>query len=52
MLDVDDSGEGDALTDGLLILRYLAGFTGVPLIEGALHANANRTSPDDIVAFL
>ena len=35
MLDVDDNGNADALTDGILILRYLFGFQGTALIEGA-----------------
>ena len=34
--DIDDDGELDALTDGLLILRYLFGFSGSTLTEGAV----------------
>lgn len=52
MLDVDASGEADALTDGVLILRYLFGFTGDSLVEEALDPAATRTSADDILAFL
>ena len=34
--DIDDDGELDALTDGLLILRHLFGFSGSTLTEGAV----------------
>ena len=38
-LDVDANGEADALTDGILILRYLFGFTSGALIDdGRNHA--------------
>ena len=33
-LDVDGNGEADALTDGILIMRYLYGFQGQALIDG------------------
>lgn len=52
MLDVDGNGEIDALTDGLLILRYLFEITGDALISGALGAGATRTTTDEIEAFL
>jgi hypothetical protein len=51
-LDVDDNGAADALTDGIVILRYLIGFTGLPLVEGALAPGATRTDPQDVAAFL
>ena len=34
--DIDDDGELGALTDGLLILRHLFGFSGPTLTEGAV----------------
>ena len=34
--DIDDDGDLDALTDGLLILRHLFGFSGSTLTEGAV----------------
>jgi hypothetical protein len=37
-LDVDGSGEVKALTDGLLLLRYLLGFRGAALVAGAVDA--------------
>ena len=35
-LDVDGNGEIDALTDGLLTLRYLFGLQGDTLINGVV----------------
>ena len=51
-LDVDDNGEANALTDGLLVIRYLIGLTGEPLIQDVIASNATRTSSADIEAFL
>jgi hypothetical protein len=48
--DVDDSGSVMALTDGLLIIRFLAGFTGTALVADATVGP--RSDPADIVAFL
>ena len=50
--DVDGNGSVTALTDGLLILRFLFGLTGTSLTNGALGAGATRTDPADIVAYL
>ena len=47
-LDVDasiSSTKYDALTDGLLIIRYLFGLTGSSLTTGALGGTATRTDP-------
>ncbi|MBI1375707.1 MAG: tandem-95 repeat protein, partial [Phycisphaera sp.] len=52
VLDVDDNGLVQPLTDGILIIRYLAGFTGETLIAGAIGAGASRTDPNDIIAIL
>jgi hypothetical protein len=42
-LDVDGDGETEALTDGLLVLRRLFGFTGATLVTGAVDlANCTR----------
>ena len=35
--DFDGSGEADALTDGLIMLRYSFGLRGEPMAEGAMH---------------
>ncbi|NDG94116.1 MAG: hypothetical protein EBY55_13390, partial [Gammaproteobacteria bacterium] len=50
MLDIDCSGEAKALTDGLLVLRYLFGFRDEALTAQAVEGN--RTSPADIEAYL
>jgi hypothetical protein len=52
LLDVDGNGMAAALSDGLLIRRYLAGWTGEALVTGALGTGATRTDPGEIVAFL
>ena len=51
-LDIDDNGEVEALTDGLLVIRYLFGFRGEDLIDGAIGANANRYDPDEIADWI
>ncbi|MEO8133758.1 MAG: DUF11 domain-containing protein [Betaproteobacteria bacterium] len=44
VLDIDGDTQADALTDGLLIIRYLFGLRGASLIAGAVGANATRTT--------
>ena len=51
-LDVDGNTMPDALTDGLLIIRSLFGFTGDSLIGGAVGDGATRTTGTDIEAYL
>jgi len=51
-LDVDNDGETAALTDGLLVIRFLFGFSGDALVAGALSSEAARKSPGDIEAYL
>ena len=50
--DIDGSGNVDALTDGLLLLRYLFGLTGDSLINSATAAGADRTSAAEVEAYL
>jgi hypothetical protein len=52
VLDVDGNGTYDALTDGLLIERYLSGQRGADLIQSALGSGATRTSTADIEAHI
>ena len=53
MLDVDGNGTADALTDGILVLRYLnGGYTGITLTDQALAIDAKRILPADITRFL
>ena len=44
VLDIDGNAHADALTDGLLILRYLFGIRGPSLIAGALAPGAPRNT--------
>ena len=52
MLDVDDNGEIDPYTDGLLITRYLFDFRGDMLIEEALGDRCRRCKARDIETYL
>ncbi|MGK7905396.1 MAG: hypothetical protein AB4352_29120 [Hormoscilla sp.] len=51
-LDIDGNGSTDALTDGLIALRYLFGFTGNTLIDGVIGAGATRNTADGITSYL
>ena len=51
-IDIDGSGTADALTDGVLIVRHLFGFSSDSLIRGAVAANATRTSSQAIQAYI
>ena len=50
--DIDSNGSVDALTDGLMLLRYLFGLTGNSLTEGAVANNATRTDAVEIEAYI
>ncbi len=52
MLDIDGNGANDALTDGLLIMRYLFGFRGATLIDSAVAPDATRTTAEQIETFI
>ena len=51
-LDVDGDGESKALTDGLLLIRYLFGFTGDSLISGAIGDGAERDTAEEVEAYI
>jgi hypothetical protein len=52
-LDIDGDGQLEALTDGLLIERWLFGFTGAPLTSGAVDlAHCTRCNSTAIAAYL
>lgn len=51
-LDVDGNGSYGALTDGLLIIRYLLGLRGTALINGAIGVGPTRSSAATIEAYL
>jgi hypothetical protein len=52
VLDVDGNGNLDPLTDGLLILRFLFGFSGDALVNGAVAGNCSRCTADEIGDYL
>jgi len=52
LADIDGNGDIDALTDGLLILRYLFGLQGDTLINGVVADDAARTTAEEIEAHL
>jgi hypothetical protein len=49
-LDVDNDGVVNALTDGILIVRYMSGMRGAALITGALGAGATPGTSTAIAA--
>ena len=51
-LDVDGNGKRDALTDGLLIVRYMLGLRGSELITGAFDPTGSRTNAMAIENYL
>ncbi|MEE9425851.1 MAG: M4 family metallopeptidase [Methylococcales bacterium] len=51
-LDIDGNGELDALSDGLLVIRYLFGLTGTPLTANAIASNCTRCSNTEIETYL
>ena len=50
--DIDNNGNVDALSDGLVVLRYLFGLRGASLIDGVVAIDAMRTDADDIEAYI
>jgi hypothetical protein len=52
VLYVDGDGSFDALTDGLIILRYAFGLRGENLVRSATAGDAMRTDAADVEAYL
>ena len=50
--DIDGDGNADALTDGLLIIRYLFGLRGDALINGAIAPLATRKTAAAVEEYL
>ena len=46
LADIDGNAEIDALTDGLLILRFLFGLEGDTLVNGVVSSDATRTTSE------
>lgn len=51
-LDFDGDHRAQSLSDGILLTRFLAGFTGESLVAGAVNATGTRTDAAEIVALL
>ena len=51
-LDVDANGQSDALTDGIIVIRYLFGLHGPPLTIDAIGAGAMRTDAGLIESYI
>ena len=52
ILDVDASGEVDALTDGLLLLRSMFGLTDSALANGVVSPTAAVGEPEAIDSYI
>ena len=52
LLDVDGNQTADALTDGLLLLRYFFGLTGTSLINGVIGPGATRTTAPAVQTYI
>ena len=51
-IDIDGDGQTDALTDGLLLLRYLFGFDGDALVQDVVAESATRRTSEEIKAYI
>ena len=51
-LDIDGDSESKPLTDGLLLIRYLFGFSGDSLISGAIGTDATRNTAEAVEAYI
>jgi hypothetical protein len=51
-MDVDSDGKVEALTDGLLIVRFLFDFRRESLIAGAIGKDATRKTSEEIEEYL
>ena len=51
-LDIDGDGESKPLTDGLLLIRYLFGFSGDSLISGAIGDGAERDTAEEVEGYI
>ena len=52
LADIDGNGKVDALTDGLLVLRYLFGLEGDALVKGVIGSDATRVTAEEIETYL
>ncbi len=49
---MDGNGQVDALTDGLLLIRYMFGLRGNALIQGAVGSSAARNTAAAIETYI
>ena len=52
IVDIDDDGRVDALTDGLILLRHLFGLAGDALTVGVISDTSNRSTNIEIEQYL
>ena len=52
VFDIDKDGKSQPLTDGLLIMRHLFGFSGESLTQGVIGDEAVRKNPRAIPDYL
>ena len=52
VLDIDGNCKVDALTDGLLTIRYMFGLVGNALIDGAISPDCTRCNSNEISLYL
>ncbi|PNW32944.1 UNVERIFIED_CONTAM: hypothetical protein BEN50_19055 [Euhalothece sp. KZN 001] len=52
VFDIDGDNSTDLLTDGILLIRFLSGFEGNSLVDGALSVDATRTTAEDITGYI
>jgi hypothetical protein len=52
LLDVDGDGAVIPLNDGLLVLRFLFGFSGSSLTSGAVGADCTRCAAGELETYL
>jgi hypothetical protein len=50
--DIDNDGKVDALTDGLILIRYLFDVRGQGLVDQVISASANRKNSTDIENYI
>ena len=52
ILDADGNGKVDALTDGLLFIRYMFGLRGSSLVDGVIGPGAMRATAPAVELYI
>jgi hypothetical protein len=52
VFDIDGDGDTDPLSDGLLVLRFMFGFSGQALVAGAVRPGCTRCDAGSIAAYI